>query len=262
MAGRKKKKRKKNILIVWMEFIPFWILYQLFRILPLQAAYSISNGLFRIFYLLDSKHRTRAIRHLQHAGVAKSEIEADGMARKVFLNFSMLLVEIIKMDQCFTPDKVKISGSAATEQETLRRGVENQNVIIVTAHYGNWELAGSVWAHFSGIPMVSVMREFENPLIGNYILRNRAGANHKVISKNGGIKGLLKALHDHKTIAILADQHASSSDGVETTFFGQPCRTHFSPALLHLKTGIPIMPEITRRLDNKFNFRCLNLREV
>ncbi|MHB9138890.1 MAG: lysophospholipid acyltransferase family protein [Victivallaceae bacterium] len=64
-------------------------------------------------------------------------------------------------------------------------------------------------------------------------------------------------MRGNKTIAILADQHASSNEGVETTFFGQPCRTHTSPSLLHLKTGIPIMPEITRRVDDKCNFEFI-----
>ncbi|MHB9138889.1 MAG: lysophospholipid acyltransferase family protein [Victivallaceae bacterium] len=182
MANDRHNKRKKNIFIIWSEFIPFWLLYRLFRLLPLKAAYAVSSVLFMIYYFVAPQRRNYAIKHLLHAGVAKNEPEAIGIARKVYMNFAMLMVEIVKMDQCVRPDNVRTAGSKSTIEETLQRGDKNQNVIIVTAHYGNWELAGTVWAHFSGIPMVSVMREFENPLIGKYILRHRCGT--KELFKN------------------------------------------------------------------------------
>jgi KDO2-lipid IV(A) lauroyltransferase len=44
---------------------------------------------------------------------------------------------------------------------------------------------------------------------------------------------------------------------VDTVFFGQPCKTHRTPALLHLKTGIPIVPELTRRVGDDFSFEIV-----
>lgn len=80
-------------------------------------------------------------------------------------------------------------------------------------------------------------------------MKHRRGPNHELAEKEGGIRDALRALRKGKHIAILADQHASRREaGVEATFFGHPARTHTSPALLHLKTGVPIAPEITRRV--------------
>ncbi|MFA6102008.1 MAG: lysophospholipid acyltransferase family protein [Victivallaceae bacterium] len=254
-APQKKKNRKvKGLFRIWLEFIPFWFLYMFIRMLPLKAAYGLSRFLFRLLFRIDKRHRVRSIKHILHAGITKDEKEAERIARQAYVSFSQLLVEIIKLSQLYSPEKIKYTGNPDTIREVFEQGDKNINVIIITAHYGNWELAGSAWAEKTGIPMVSIMRPFGNPLVGSYILRNRESGIHQSVPKSGGIKGLLKALRDGKTIAILADQHAGSKEGVETLFFGQPCRTHSSPALLHLKTGVAIVPEITRRVDDNFNF--------
>lgn len=250
-------KRQKSILLIWVEYIPFLFLYLFIRVLSLRVAYLLSGILFYWLFWIDKKHRIRAIRHIQHAGVAKDEVNARKMAIKVFDSFSKLLVEIIKVDQIFNLDKLKLRGPAETIKELFDSGVNNRNVIITTAHYGNWELAGTAWAAKTGIPMVSIMRPFGNPLIGKLILKNRQSNIHEMINKAGGIKSILKALHQHKTVAFLVDQHAGKTEGVETMFFGQPCSTHTAPAQLHLKTGIPIVPQLTRRLDNNFNFEFI-----
>jgi len=250
------KKRTKATLLIWLEFIPFWFLYQAIRLMPLKMAYFFDRMLFSILFYIDRKHRTRSISHVLHAGIVKTPAEANKIAKEAFISFAKLLVEIIKMDQSFKPEMITFSSSPESYARTF--GDRKTNVIVLTAHYGNWELAGSFWATLSGYPMVSIMRPFSNPLIGKYILRGREAGNHQSISKDGGMRGLLRALKDGKTIAILADQHAGLKEGgIETLFFGQPCRTHTSPALLHLRTGVPIVPQLTRRLDDDGHFEFI-----
>ncbi|MDD3117543.1 MAG: lysophospholipid acyltransferase family protein [Victivallales bacterium] len=248
------KKPEKNKFQMWVEFIPFWCLYHIIRMMNLRVAYFLSRQLFKVLYVIDRRHRVRSIQHLLHAGVARTPHEARHMAHKAYLNFSMLLVEIFKFDQLVKPGMVGVVGDPETIRAACKPEGNNCNVIVVTAHYGNWELAGSCWAQQFRIPMVSVFRRFGNPLIGKYILGSRESKWHQSVPKEGGIKGMLRALREGKTIAILADQHAKTKEGVENVFFGQPCRTHTSPALLHLKTGVPIVPELTRRCGNGFNF--------
>jgi KDO2-lipid IV(A) lauroyltransferase len=254
----KQKTRQKSTIIIWLEFIPFLLLYSVVRAMPLKTAYTISKILFRILYLLDGKHRKRAIQHILHAAVRNNEQEAATLAKQSFSNYAKLLVEIIKSDQCYSLDKTNAVGCQRTIDKVFNRNGNNQNVILVTAHYGNWEVAGTAIAEYTGIQMASIMRPFGNPLIGNIILKNRSSGIHEMVPKQGGIKGILKALKQNKIATFLVDQHASARDGgVETIFFGQPCRTHTAPALLHLKTGVPIMPQLTRRIDDNFGFEFI-----
>jgi Kdo2-lipid IVA lauroyltransferase/acyltransferase len=250
-----KKHKKKSPLIIWMEFIPFISLYRLVRMLPFKTAYMLNKLIFRLLFVIDRKHRNRSIQHILHAKIKENKPAAKKLALASFDSFAKLLVEIIKSDQHYSPDKISATGCQATIDKTLNKNGDNINVILVTAHYGNWEVAGHAWAEYTGIPMSSIMRPFNNPLIGKLILKNRASALHEMVPKQGGVKGILKALKQHKIATFLVDQHASTKDGgVETIFFGQPCRTHTAPALLHLRTGVPIMPELTRRVDDNFSF--------
>lgn len=247
-------KRKKSLFLIYLEFIPFYLLYILMRRLSLKQGYWISSVLFLFLMHIDKRHRVRTIQHLLHGGVANSFSEAYELARQVFCQFSKLLIEIFKMDQYYDPEKIHIAGSS----ESIHYLFEKQgNAIIVTAHYGNWEIAGTGFCQKTGLGMVSIMRPFANPLIGKCILKHRCSPGHTVVSKQSGLRPLLKALHDGKHISLLIDQHASQEEGVETIFLGHPCRTHKSPALLHLKTGVPIVPVVTRRLNNNFEFEFM-----
>ncbi len=255
-VDRQKKRRSKNVVLIWLEFIPFWFLYQTIRIVPIKFAYKLIHLLSRLLLTVDFKHRNRTLDHIMHANVAANRKQALQIARQAFYSLGSLLVEIIKMDQFFKPERISIKSSPEGYDRTF--GEHKGNVIGVSAHYGNWELAGSFWATLSDIPVVSIMRPFSNPLIGKYILRGREASNHQSISKDGGIRGLMRALKEGKSIALLVDQHASTREGgIETIFFGQPCRTHSSPAILHLKTGIPILPQVTRRLDENGHFEFI-----
>ncbi len=252
------KRKPKSQFVIYLEFIPFWLLYHFIHILPLRVGYGLSQGLFRGLFVLDARHRKRAIQHLMHAGVAQTPREAHRIAARTYAEFSKLLVEIVKMDQCYDPAKIKVVGSPGSVDRVLHATRENINVIIVTAHYGNWEVAGTAFSDQARRKMLSIMRPFANPLIGDMILDHRRSDVHELVSKESGLRSILKALHDGKNISILIDQHASRSEGVETTFFGHPCRTHMTPALLHLKTGVPILPELTRRVaGGNFEFEVV-----
>jgi KDO2-lipid IV(A) lauroyltransferase len=234
------------------------MLYSFVRLLPLKVAYAINKFLFQILYTFDFKHRNRSIQHIMHAGMADNKRDAAKLARKSFSSFAKLFVEIIKSDQCYSKDKITVIGPQATIDQVFKPEGGKRSVILVSGHYGNWEVAGTAIAHKAGIPMASIMRPFTNPMIGELILKNRASDVHEMIDKSGGIKAILKAIKANKIATFLVDQHATTGDGgVETVFFGQPCRTHSAPALLHLKTGVPIMPEMTRRKDDNFNFEIV-----
>lgn len=253
----KRKRKAKSKFRIYAEFIPFWLVVAFFRLFSLKTAYAIAKFFFKFVYIFHPKSRNRTIQHLLHAGIARNLEEAKTMARKTYENFAKLLVEIAKSKQLFHANNVfEVTATMGNAESCEMAYGKNKRspVIMLTAHYGNWELAGPSCALKSGVPLVSVMRPFANPLIGRYIVGHREGYNHSCCDKSGGIKAMLKAIKSGCNIAILADQHANSKEGVETVFFGHPARSHTSPALLHLKTGAPILPLVMRRLDDDFHF--------
>ena len=253
-----KSRKYKGFIGLYLEYSIFMVLRCIVRALSMKNAVKVAHVLAGLLFFLDRKHRARTVSHLLHAGVAENRRQAIDLAAKVYRNFTTLAVEIIKFDQVFDAGKVKeivrIRASDEDYDHIVKGGESNENLILVTAHYGNWELAATSYSLQSGRLIDSVMRPFNNPLIGKVILDARQNDLHATFGKQGAIKHMLKALKSGHTVAILADQHAGSHEGIITSFFGQPARTHFSPALLHLKTGVPIAPVVTHRCDNDFHF--------
>ena len=246
----KTHRHDKSRFRIYAEYYPFLLLWKIIHLLPLKTGYAVSCRLFRLLLFVDRRHRRRTLEHLVHAGIAKTPAEARSFAGKVMDEFGKLLVEIIKMDQLYSPDKIFIEGPKETCDTVLARadGTPGDQIIIVTAHYGNWEIAGTAFSEIVHRPMSSFMRPFGNPLIGKLILSRRASAVHAMIDKRDGIRPILRAASQGRNVTMLIDQHASRGEGVECVFFGHPARVHKTPALLHLKTGLPIMPEVTVRL--------------
>lgn len=252
-----KASKKRSRLRIKAEYYGFLLLYRLFHLLSLKTGYRIAAVMMRILPFFDRRHYRRTVQHILHAEAAEDRAGAVQLARKSYREFGKLLVEIVKMDQLYDPAKISMEFATAEDRKYLDPALNPdgpRNVIIVTAHLGNWEVAGTAFSNFVNVPMTSLMRRFENPEIGRLILGHRAGTTHTVVDKSNGIRPLLKALNNDHIATVLIDQHAAGNEGVECMFFGHPAKVHKTPALLHLKTAVPILPEITVRNGDDFSF--------
>ena len=250
--------RKKNILLINIEYWAFMLTVQAAKLLPLKFCYLLGDTVAALFFIFDRRHRKRVAGHLLYAGMADSEEQAGKMAKENFRHFGRVGAEILKMKQLISPENINehISPTGSKEAvELFFTSEKPSQAIVITAHFGNWEIAGMGYTLLSGRPMVTVMRPFDNPKIGEYIYGQREGHNHRICPREGALKSLLGALRKGESVCIIADQHAGRDEGVETTFFGHAARTHASPAMLHLKTRVPILVSVSKRVgDFKFEF--------
>jgi Kdo2-lipid IVA lauroyltransferase/acyltransferase len=224
------------------------------NLVPLFIAYGTVELLARIVFLIDAKHRTRTINHIMHAGITSDYKEARKIALANFIHLGKVAVELVKMDKLLNPQTVKDHVTFTVSKEAEEALKSPNGTIVASAHYGNWEVHGlSISLFFR--PLDSIGRDLDNPKLSKYIFEKRNAYGGKGFSKDGVVKKLLKSLRAKRALGILIDQHAS--EGVDTMFFSHPVKTHTTPALLHLKTGAPIVLIASRRLDNKFNFEML-----
>ena len=252
---------KKSTFLINFEFFFFRLAMNVVKILPLWLCFKIAELGGRLFFIFDIRHRNRTIQHLLHAGIVKTEAEAVALTRRNFIHFAKVGLEIFKCRQLMKRKNIAkiltISGSEQSKKLFFSTTGKSEQTIVICAHFGNWEAAGQAITITSGIPLLSVMRPFDNPKIGDYINSRREGHTHEVVAKKGAIRPLLVALKKGSSVAIMADQNAGEKEGVVVDFFGHPASTHTSPALLHLKTGVPILVLMPRRVNDKFNFEFI-----
>ncbi len=114
---------------------------------------------------------------------------------------------------------------------------EGRGVVVVSAHFGNWELAGSALAA-GGFPVDAVMLRLANRSVSRYVEEMRGNLGMGLIFHANAWNRMAASLAEGRVVAFVADQDARDK-GVFIPFFGRPASTHRSPALLALRTGTP-----------------------
>jgi KDO2-lipid IV(A) lauroyltransferase len=131
--------------------------------------------------------------------------------------------------------------------EVMREAwAEGKGVIVLTGHFGNWEVGGaSIAAH--GIPCDVVAQRQRNPLFDADLVANRNRLDLAVIERKSAPKEVLRALRAGRAVGIVGDQNVRRG-GVFVDFFGRPASTARGTALFSLRTGAPIFLGMARSL--------------
>ncbi len=225
------------------------------RLLPLNMAFFLARVIGTFAYYLDFFGRNLMIRNLLHTGIAKNKPEAATIAKKNYIHLLKFGIEFLKFDQYITSENItkhiKFKSTPKADE-----AIKNAKAIIfVSGHYGNWEISGLFGSSVLR-PLLSVMKPSPNQRITDYLINKRKNFGQEICMKKDSFSLLLSSLKSGKSIGLIADQDARSK-GIDTVFLAHPARTHRSPALLHLKTGAPIIAGVARRLDDKFNYEVV-----
>ena len=242
----------KPATLIWLEYIGFRVAIGIVGLVPLTALSGVATATGNTAYYLLWPIRRRAIRHLRFAGLAKTHVEAARIARKTFVNLILTALEILKSEQVLSRSTSTVD-FAAPFVELQKIADLDKGFIVVTAHYGNWELAS--FLHGVNLPRLHcVFRPLDNPYLNRWLSRRREALGQHLVPKRAAARQLLRALRAREGVVILADQHSRRSEGAITTFFGQQARTHTAPAMLKLKTGAPLFVAALKRAGEPFRF--------
>lgn len=127
---------------------------------------------------------------------------------------------------------VKITGHEAFARPVL----EGRGQVCAIAHSGNWEALARICVFYPEIERYgSMYRQFDNPLMEEYMYRRRTERGTQMFSKEGGIKAPMKILKEGGALGVLSDQFVW--EGVYVPFFGKVTGTTPLPALLRKRAG-------------------------
>ena len=147
-------------------------------------------------------------------------------------------------------ERTEVEGLAAF-LEAVEAG---KGVVLVTGHFGNWEIGGAALAA-RGVPIDGVAQRQSNPLFDRALVAARERLGMRVIERGRAPKLGLRALRAGRVLAFVADQDARRA-GVFVPFFGRPASTHRGPALLALRTGAPLFLGTALRMpDGRYRIR-------
>lgn len=233
------------------------ILYLLFKatifiakITPEKYLKSITRTIAILLWQINISRKDIVLKNLEIAFPDKSENERIQIAKQLYKNYLYYFADIAKsmnITREVLEHKVTIKG-----EKNLHKVLDsNKPIIFMTAHFGNWEIAPKVIGAFYK-PMVVLMREFDNPKIGEFFKKSRASFNITPIDKNGSAREILKAFKSGKALGVLIDQHTSSNKAIDVDFFNQKVKFNRSISTFADKFGAIVVPMFSYLEDDKY----------
>src|SRR4051812_5756118 len=230
------------------------------QMLTIEQSYALARGLAWVMYQADRRHRVVGIENVQAAfGERYDEAERDRIVRGVYLHFCMMIMEILHIPRKIHLTNWRKYARLVGHEEVLDRLLTGGPIIILTGHYGNWEMAGYLFGLF-GFPTYSVARALDNPYLDRFLRCFREGTGQKLIPKSGGYDQILEVLQSGRALSMLADQDAGQR-GLFVDFFGRPASTHKAIALLAIEHRTPVAVGVACRVGPGFRYeiRCADV---
>src|SRR5262245_27042853 len=113
------------------------------QMLSLRLALRLAGGLAWIVYHVDRRHRLVALENLQDAfGDALDDRQRDAIVRQMYTHFCTMLVEILVLPRKLHVTTWKRYAELLTAREAVLALLSDRPVLVVTGHFGNWEIAG------------------------------------------------------------------------------------------------------------------------
>jgi len=124
-------------------------------------------------------------------------------------------------------------------EENLKNIKESEKgVVLVTGHFGSWELMGA-FVSSRGWPIDYLVGEQHNLLVNKIMNDHRRIFNIGLIEMGVAARGVFKAVKNGRMVCMLSDQDAGN-DGVIVNFLGRPASTPKGPAAFAIKTRTPL----------------------
>ncbi len=224
----------------------------LVQAMRVETAARLARGMAWVFAQVLRIRATVVDDNLAHAFPHLSAPSRRALARRMWEHLFLLVVEVAQ-----TPRKVRETNwrdfvSLRNSDTMVRLLLSDRPTLIITAHFGNFEVAGYVLG-ILGFPTYTVARTLDNPYLDRFVNRFRSGTGARIVPKTGGYDQIVEVLGRGEAMAFLADQYAGEK-GCWVEFFGRPASAHKAIALLALEHDAPVAIAAASRLDRPMRF--------
>lgn len=259
-----KRRRKAEARSKTLDYLTYLLVrgvVALLHLLPRCVAYAITCGFGSLIYHLSKKYRSYAIGHLERSFPDWPADKIRHVAKESIKNMVCMGLELFLIPRYIKPQTWRRYVRIRNIEEVLRILITRKTpAMMVTGHFGNWELAGYFSAAI-GLPTNSVARRLDNPYINDYIFGVRERAGQKMIYKTGAAEGVTRALSAHETVSMVGDQDAGAR-GMFVDFLGRQASTYKSIGLMAMQFEAPIAIVCCRRLGRRFRFELFVQRII
>ena len=215
--------------------------------LPAAAAEPVGSAIGSLVRRPFGIRRTTVIENLRRAFPDASDSWLEETARASYAHLGREVVSMVRLSRLSREEVVALTDVPpwpAVEAAVA----EGKGALLVTGHYGNWEVAAAAVAA-RGVPIHAVVKPQRNRLVDRMVQDARARLGIGTVRMRRAAREVPRLLAKGGVIGIVADQDARSS-GVWVPFFGVPASTFRGPAQFAVRYGAAVFAAVARRLPD------------
>lgn len=218
-------------------------------LLPLETSLKTGAAFGRAFQKLVPKLNRVAAKNLEIALPHLDETEKQRILRGTFENLGRQL-GLFAHFKHFTTENLHEIVEFEGREHFEKAQFEKRGALLLTAHFGGWELINAAMSSF-GFPGNILVRRIDNPLIEKFVEQLRTKFGSRTIDKKTSARTMFRLLQSGARLGIVADQNAQPHEAVFVDFFGVPAATTASVARLALRTNAVVLPAFAIWLADK-----------
>lgn len=209
----------------------------------LAAGASFADALYSLYRL--TPYRGFVEGNIRAAYPSLTAAEAVSLGRAHLRQLVRAIVELMRFPVLDDAELATVVGWHGREHldAALSRG---SGVIVLTAHFGNWELLGAAIA--SQVPLTAIVQPPSQGAFDRLFIEYRAMREVRTQPNTGpvSLRPALRALHRGEAVILLSDQHGEAQEAI-ANLFGHPVSVPMGAFYLARKTGASVLPVFIER---------------
>lgn len=222
-----------------LVYVLFLILRKIIPLFPLRFIQKIAKlkGIF--FYYFIPIRRKTAYNNLKLAFPEKTDSEIKKIIRGCYINVITVIAEFFYFPK-LTDEKIhkliRMENTGAF-QRLLEKG---KGLVIISAHFGNWELMAFGGSRIAGVPFNVIVKEQSNEKVDREINKMRELRGNRMIDMSRAMREVLALLRNNQVTAMLGDQSAPKENS-RVKFFVEGVPVFEGAARFAIKTKAPVI---------------------
>jgi len=244
----------KKPLTDWLVYLAVRTFVSLVQAMRIESCQQLARMLAYVACDVVRLRKQVVDENLRHVFQSLTPEQRHQFARRMWEHLILMICEIAHAPRRIHRTNWTEYIDMVDRREFVRRLIDSRAKIIVSAHFGNFEVAGFACG-LLGFPTFTVARPLDNAYLNRYMHRFRAANGQFIIPKDGSASQIQAILASGGALTLLGDQHAGTK-GCWIDFFGRPASCHKAIALFSLTTGAPLLVAYAKRNGRPLHYEA------